>query len=81
MELMPNPTSSMVTVRLTGLERAESVIAIYDQLGRLMMSQTVGEGQDVIQINLPENKFQNGNYVVRVVSGETTLTKNLMIIR
>ncbi len=81
MELMPNPASTLVNIHLHGLADGEATLVVYDQLGKVAMSQNLEDGTSQISLDLSSGKFNTGLYFVRVTSGQVTLTQRLVIAR
>lgn len=79
MELTPNPASNLVNVRLHGLEDGETIIVVYDQLGKVAFTQNLEYGTSQVSIDLSTGMFSAGLYFVRLTSGQTTLTERLVV--
>ncbi|MCB0550270.1 MAG: BspA family leucine-rich repeat surface protein [Lewinellaceae bacterium] len=76
----PNPASGQVNIHLAGLE-GEASLEIYDQLGRLVWAKPLSyTGQD-IQIDLNDESFRNGNYLVSVIVNGERLTHRMVIVK
>lgn len=80
LELFPNPASGKVNIHLHGLE-GESMLTIYDHLGRTVWSQQVEDEHDALQLDLNNGIFNNGIYLVSVISQGERLTKRLVIAK
>jgi hypothetical protein len=79
LHLFPNPTDGKVTVQLTGMSDGE--LTVLDQLGRVVLVQKIGEGTEQLELDFSRKEFAAGKYFVRVVSGNGTLTKRLMVVK
>ncbi len=80
LEVFPNPANDKVNIHLHALEASAS-LTIYDHLGRIVLSQQLDEGQDVLQLDLTNGTFQNGIYIVTVISQGERMTKRLVITK
>ena len=80
LELFPNPANGQVSIQLHGLEGTASV-AISDQLGRRVWAQQMEEGQHALQLDLSNNVFENGIYLVSVISQGERVTKRLVVAK
>lgn len=80
LEVFPNPANDKVNIYLHALE-ASAILTIYDNLGRIVLSQQLDEGQDALQLDLNDGTFQNGIYIVTVISQGERMTKRLVITR
>jgi hypothetical protein len=81
LELYPNPTGGRVTVRLKGFKGAFAQLTVTDRLGRVVLVQKIEEGTEQLQLDFLRKEFAAGEYFVRVVSSNGTLTKKLMIAK
>jgi hypothetical protein len=81
LELIPNPAYDQVKVHLQGLVSDESVLTLFDRLGRVVLTQQIGEGENQLILDLTSEKFSSGEYFVRVASRQVVLTKMLVIAR
>jgi Secretion system C-terminal sorting domain/Thrombospondin type 3 repeat len=80
LELFPNPASGKVNIHLHELGASGS-LTIFDHLGRTVWSQQLEEGHVALQLDLDNGTFQNGIYLVSVVSQGEMLTKRLVIAK
>ena len=79
MELTPNPASDVVNIRLQGMVEGEALLTIYDQLGRVVLSQKLAEYTYELPLDLTAANFGTGQYLVQLVSGQETQTETLVI--
>ncbi len=78
--ITPNPTTKMVSVKFNSSFATEVFIYLYDNNGKLLMTQkqkTVRGGNSIVITDL--NKFNTGVYELKVITGEETFVKKLMI--
>jgi hypothetical protein len=54
---------------------------VTDRLGRVVLVQKIEEGTEQLQLDFLRKEFAAGEYFVRVVSSNGTLTKKLMIAK
>lgn len=78
LSLYPNPARDILNIEIEGMESAETVL-IFDAMGRLVWELVLQEGQNSLQADLSGNAFQNGLYVVSVISKDERVTKRLVI--
>ena len=74
--LFPNPASEMVNISLP-ISSEKVYIELFDQLGRSIQEETYMEGRASIQISL--QGIPQGIYYVRISSGNTQITKKLLV--
>jgi glucose/arabinose dehydrogenase len=75
--IFPNPVSDALTISLSSLQETAIEVLIVDLHGRVVERRKLiqDEGQLIINVsNIP-----NGIYRVRVVGGETTITRSLVV--
>lgn len=80
MEVSPNPASSEVNVRFPEVATNGQLI-VRDQLGRILLSQTLELGTSNTIVDVRTNRFQNGIYFISLlIDGEQT-TRKVMIVK
>lgn len=82
MSVYPNPARDFLNIKLSVYENTSASIVIYDMFGREVKSihqQSFNAGNHSIVTNL--NGLRSGQYIVRMESGNETLTKKLIINR
>ncbi len=73
----PNPTSTKVTIDLTGLTKGRNYyLDVLDNLGRIHYSTELQAYQN---IQLPVNRFAKGTYFLRLDTGKNIISKKLII--
>lgn len=80
LEVFPNPANNKVNIRLYGVE-GHPELKIFDQFGKLIWSLQLEEQPFETDLELSDNQFVNGIYLVNVTSGDIILTKKLVIIK
>ncbi len=77
----PNPTSSLLTCRLTMPQAGAVSLGLYDISGRLVLSQRMelagGEQETALEVG----NLARGIYTVRASSGGESVTKRIMVMR
>ena len=77
LRVFPNPTSGRTTLALATTEGAR--VAVYDVLGREVLSATVVAGAE--RVELGTALLAPGRYVVRVLSGDRADAVSLTVVR
>jgi hypothetical protein len=81
LDLVPNPATDKVNIKIHGLKGAGS-LSITDHLGRVIWSQQVEEGQDALELSLENSAFENGIYLVSLISEDgERVTKPLVVVK
>lgn len=80
LSLYPNPARDILNIQIEGMESAEAVL-IFDAMGRVVFEADLEEGQNSLQANLSGSTFQNGMYVVTVISKGERVAKRLIIAK
>lgn len=78
LKIFPNPARDVLNIHTQGLEEATTV-RIFDAMGKMVFEQNFETGLLHSQIDLSSTQFQNGLYLVNVISDNTKLTKRLVI--
>ncbi len=77
----PNPTSSLLTCRLTMPQAGSVSLGLYDISGRLVLSQRMelasGEQETVLEVG----NLAKGIYTVRASSGGESVTRRIVVMR
>ncbi|MEZ5031723.1 MAG: thrombospondin type 3 repeat-containing protein, partial [Saprospiraceae bacterium] len=80
MELLPNPAGDQVNVHLHGLDQA-ATLTIYDQMGRMVLTQDIDASAHNLSIDLTNGRFGNGVYMVRIHTNDLNLVQRLVITK
>ena len=82
MQLVPNPATDEVTVRLLGTEGKTATLTLFDHLGRTVLVKDLEDGQNDLTIDLKDGRFQNGLYMVNATTADgTRVVKRLLITK
>jgi photosystem II stability/assembly factor-like uncharacterized protein len=76
--IRPNPASDEVTVAIAVQSKEPVRIEIYDVLGKLVYTYVADRESSVV---IPLRAFSPGNYVIRMVQGSETASKQFVIER
>ena len=79
-EVSPNPTPSMVALRLESKVNKSVKIQIVDVTGRAILSENWGISVGTNQRSLDLNNFSKGVYMVQVVEGQNIVSKKVIKI-
>ncbi len=72
MDLFPNPTNGMLTLRLQGVE-GNGRLEVYNYMGKLVQTSLISRSEETLNIT----QLPAGFYVVRVQSGNNTLEQKI----
>lgn len=78
MLLFPNPASGHIKLQFP-TAKTNPRISIYNNLGQLKFKQTFPGMHNFLQLNLPEEQFANGIYILELRSGDDTQTEKFHI--
>lgn len=76
LNIFPNPARDILNIQVGNIE--EGKVMIFDSMGRLVWERDLEDGITEFSTNL-DARFQNGLYVVSVVSDNQKITKRLII--
>ena len=79
--LYPNPTLDRMTIAFNKAVDETTEVVIYDQLGRMMWTQELAEGQQSVELDLADKRFASGVYFVNVSSGDQKAVQRLIILK
>lgn len=77
--IFPNPAKGHVNIELNGYEGTVELM-VTDQLGRTVWSQQLDDAHQV-QLDLSNGNFQNGIYLVSVISNGERTTQRLVVTK
>ena len=77
--IYPVPASNYLTVEMNNKFDSESTIQLYNINGQLVKELRVPANQQTIQINV--TNFEDGIYLLKLVSGNTVLNKNVIVLK
>jgi hypothetical protein len=78
--LYPNPASDILTVTTNEPLRERTIVRLVDMSGRVLLEERSGNtGSDRLELNVAN--IQNGQYLIQMVSDQTTATRVFQIIR
>ena len=77
--LYPNPANNEVTFRLNGFEDEGVELTLFDYSGKAVWQTTIEEGQHELTLNLSDDNFASGIYIVKINSQSDVLTKWFVI--
>ncbi len=80
LEVFPNPAKNEVNIHLHGVETATE-LTIYDQLGKVVWTRIMEEGQISTSISLDNSRFGNGIYFVSAITKGEKISRRLVIVR
>jgi hypothetical protein len=80
LNMAPNPSSGNVNISIASDKKRNITINVFDNLGRLLITQRIGigNGDNIIPLS-SANTLQNGAYTVIVNDGEQKLSQKLLI--
>lgn len=80
LSMAPNPSSGNVNLGIASDKKRNITINVFDNLGRLLITQRtgVGSGDNIIPLS-KANTLQNGAYTVIINDGEQKLSQKLLI--
>ncbi|MEM1324795.1 MAG: LamG-like jellyroll fold domain-containing protein [Bacteroidota bacterium] len=77
----PNPAESQVTIAVNPMDSPMRHLMVRDQLGRVVWSMDLGEGETQVDVSLQERSFSAGIYTVSLQLADQILTKQLVIVK
>lgn len=76
--VFPNPTKGETTIELSGFVNGKASLAIYDLMGRKMLTSPMNSSHNFADCHLNLSDFPNGNYILRVVTNDQVYTKSMV---
>jgi hypothetical protein len=80
--IFPNPANEQVTVIASGLNESEARVELMNLLGQVITTNIEPVSNGVLQSQFKfDNSIASGMYLVRINSGNTNITRQLIIAR
>lgn len=76
--LYPNPTRGPVTIQSVRTGARPATVEVFDVLGRLVLSRDLGPQPDAVEHRLDLTDVPAGVYIVRILDGSDSTTKQLV---
>lgn len=80
LSVWPNPTKDVVNVTFASLNQSDTVIKLYDTLGRLMFKKEYNTQSVVFRETIATKGLSSGLYFVQIAKGKTTTVKRLLVL-
>ncbi|MFT4544819.1 MAG: hypothetical protein ACI9EQ_001282 [Bacteroidia bacterium] len=74
----PNPSNGVFNLNFTNID-AKTNIFLFDMTGRLMEQKSITSAEASQNILIGNNVLSSGAYVIRVISGEKSITKKVIV--
>jgi hypothetical protein len=77
--VFPNPANDLVAIQITGLRKENVTIELYDITGRFIQKTSMYQGSTIAYFDT--QKLYSGQYLVKIISGTTVISKKITIIK
>ena len=77
----PNPTNGLTKIRYSIDKRAKGIFQLLDLTGRVLLEKNLQSDYGKNEIMLETNQFTEGVYYYRVIFGDISRTKKLIIVK
>jgi aminopeptidase N len=78
LDIFPNPATTPVTISLHDFNDQNATVNIYNKLGQIIYSKNIPLTYGTASITLPAGNWARGVYVVKVVAGGKTISKQMV---
>lgn len=80
LNLFPNPANDVINIKIEGNQNSMAIVQIYDLKGALVKEASFnGLSKGTARMSMNVNELRSGSYIVKVVNGEQTFTRKLLI--
>ncbi len=80
MKVFPNPAQDQITVQLNE-QLTDATLIIFDQLGKVILTTPLNSEHLETTLNLADNRFKPGTYLLTVITDKDKITKRLVIVK
>jgi len=77
--IFPNPAGDIIAIQIQGILTTDVNMTLYDITGRQISTSRINQGSTIAYIDA--RTLYNGDYVVRLTSGDAAITKKVTISR
>jgi aminopeptidase N len=77
-DIWPNPVTNPFVISLHDFKDDNASVAIYNKLGQRIYSQNIALANGIAQVRVPMKNWARGVYIVKVISGGKTVTKQFV---
>ncbi|OFZ55156.1 MAG: hypothetical protein A3D92_04795 [Bacteroidetes bacterium RIFCSPHIGHO2_02_FULL_44_7] len=78
-QVFPNPTSGLVTIRLEQSEKVKTAISIADMSGKVVFKESLGKFSGAYSKEIDLHKFGKGTYVVSIEQGSDIHVEKIVV--
>jgi len=78
-QVFPNPTSGLVTIRLEQSEKVKTVISIADMSGKVVFKESLGKFSGSYSKEIDLQKFGTGTYLVSIEQGSDVHVEKVIV--
>ena len=75
--IFPNPTSEIIAIQMNDLTKENVIVELFDLTGKLLQQNTLYQGSTIVYIDV--RTLYSGMYTIRITSGNTILTKKVLL--
>lgn len=77
----PNPSEDLFNVNITDAYRGLTNINVFDELGRLVFTETLNKDSEVLKAQVNINNYSNGVYMLQITSAEKSSTQRIVKLK
>lgn len=77
--IIPNPANDLVAIQLLGLANSDIQIELLDLTGRKIQTSTIFQGSTIAYFDT--SKLYNGEYIIKIATGDSLISRKLMIVK
>jgi hypothetical protein len=81
LNVYPNPSENSITINLVDEYRGSTTVAIYDELGRLILSEKIYKTNEVLSTSIDLSKHSNGVYMLQITSDEKSSSQRIVKLK
>ena len=75
--IFPNPTSEIIAIQMNDLTKENVIVELFDLTGKLLQQNTLYQGSTIVYFDV--RTLYSGMYTIRITSGNTILTKKVLL--
>ncbi len=81
LNVYPNPSENIVNINVVDVYRGKTTINIYDELGRLLASNSIDKTSETLNTTVDLSNYSNGVYMLQITSDEKSSSQRIVKLK
>jgi hypothetical protein len=81
LNVYPNPSENIFNINVVDVYRGNTIINIYDELGRLLASNSIEKTSETLNTTVDLSNYSNGVYMLQITSDEKSSSQRIVKLK